>query len=439
MRSHNFLKTSTFFTFATLALLPALSAANAMPLEEAVHKTLQENPQVQQAENEQREVERSVREAQGGYLPQLDLTAATGQEHSDNATTNANFGEDEGLWRSEARLQMTQMLFDGWRVSSSVAQQRARYMAAGEQLSEVQQNITLAAVEAYLNVLRRQELLERAEQNVANHETYFNKISEQTEGGQASRADLRQSAGRLARAQSNLIDFRRQLQDARATYHEVVGVAPEGLNQPDFIPESEIPNSLEEALETAMRSNPAILAQQHNVVAAQKAVDESRASYMPRFDIEVSAGAGDNIDGSPGRNNEVLALVRMNYNLFAGGSDVARTESRAARRSAAKSGLYDLKRDIRARVVQAWNNYTNTASSLEHLGEYVVAAEQTRDAYIDQFDLGMRTQFDLLDSEIEAFNANVAYTNARYDYQIAKYEIRALLGNVTDAFQVAAR
>ena len=424
-----------FITLTLLGTLASFEDAAAMTLEEAVHHTLQDNPEVQQARSEVKEIERSVREEQGGYLPQLNLSAAAGREHTDNATTDANFGGDKGLWRKESRLELNQMLFDGGQVSSAVGQQRARYRAAQSRLSDVQQNISFEAIQAYVNVLRRRNLLELAKKNVANHEKYLDKISEQVEGGQASRADLKQTAGRLALAQSREIDFRRQLEDVEATYAEVTGRQPQGLTEPTFMPEESLPETRQAAVTQALEQNPSLQAQGHNVVAADEALDESYAAFFPRFNVELSAGAGEDVDGSRGRNNELLALVRMNYSLYAGGSDTARTQSRAARKSANKSRRDNRRREVQAQMIQAWNNLTNTRESLEHLGDYVLSAEQTRDAYVDQFDLGMRTQFDLLDSEIEAFNANVELTNARYDYQLAKYQIRSLLGNLTDAFQ----
>ena len=429
--------TQKFLPTALLTALIGLAAQNAhaVPLEEAVQLTLKENPQVLQALSEANEVERNIRQEQGGYLPQLNLSAAAGREHTDNATTTANFGDDKGLWRKESRLTLTQMLFDGGRVASAVGQQQARFLAAQNRLSEVMQNTSFRAIQAYLDVLRRQDLLKLAEKNVANHEKYFDKVGEQVEGGQASRADLKQTAGRLALAQSTLIDFRRQLQDAQATYEEIIGYAPKNLVTPAFIEESELPKTQQDAVTLALQENPFVLAQKNNVLAAEEAVDESYSTFFPRFDVELSAGAGEDVDGSLGRNNELLALVRMNYNLYAGGSDKARAQSLAARKSAQESELHNAIRDIQSQVIQAWNNFTNTKASLEYLGDYVVSSEQTRDAYIDQFDLGMRTQFDLLDSEIEAFNANVSLTNARFDYQTAKYRIRSLLGNLAEMFR----
>ena len=44
-------------------------------------------------------------------------------------------------------------------------------------------------------------------------------------------------------------------------------------------------------------------------------------SYMPRLDIEAGASHNNDLDGIKGKNEDVYAMLRLNYNLFNGGKD----------------------------------------------------------------------------------------------------------------------
>jgi adhesin transport system outer membrane protein len=422
---------------AGTVLVSALSVqASAMTLDEAVRRTLADNPRIISARQTADQIDAEVDEAWGGYLPRVDFTAATGHERSNNPTTRGRGASDANTsyWRNEGRIVVSQMLFDGGRVSSLVGQQRERLSAAGHTLHETRENTALRAILSYMDVVRLNTLVELATENRNNHQAYLDKITEQARGGQVSRADIRQAAGRLALAESTLIDFSRQRDDARATFVAVVGEAPEGLAKPTFMAESELPTSLDDAIESALENNPAVVAERHNVRAASEAVRESKSAFLPRLDAELSGGRAHNLDGSRGDNNEVVGLVRMSYNLYAGGSDMARKRARIMRQGAANAELTQRQRQVRELTRQAWNTYTNTRARLTPLSDHVVAASQTRDAYKDQFDLGRRTLLDLLDSEIEVFNAKVSLTNAEYAYAFSKYELASLMGELCEKF-----
>lgn len=434
----NSLRLTTYGLFAGTVLVSAFSLnAHALTLEDAVLKTLADNPRIINAQQNADQVDAEVDEAWGGYLPQVDLTASTGHERSNNPTTRGRGANDPNTsyWRNESRLVVSQMLFDGWRTSSLVGQQRERLSASNATLHETRENTTLRAILAYFDVVRLAKLVALAEENENNHKVYLDKITEQASGGQVSRADIRQAAGRLALAQSTLIDFKRQRDDAHATFVAVVGEQPTGLEAPTFLEEANLPTTLEDAMETALANNPAVVAERHNVKAASEAVRESKSAFLPRFDAELSAGRAHNLDGSQGDNNEAVALVRMSYNLYAGGSDMARKRARIMRQGAANAELTQRQREVRELTRQAWNSFTNTRARLTPLSEHVTAATQTRDAYKDQFDLGSRTLLDLLDSEIEVFNAKVSLTNADYAYNFSKYEVASLLGELVTKFE----
>ncbi|MBI1363009.1 MAG: TolC family outer membrane protein [Proteobacteria bacterium] len=433
------MKHSLRVTLASLLAGTALmgtSTASAMTLEDAVRKTLIENPQIISARQSADQVDAEVDEAWGGYLPQVDLTAATGHERSNNPSTRARGANDPNtsMWRNEGRLVVSQMLYDGGRVSSLVGQQRARLGAANATLDETRENTALRAILAYFDVVRLNKLVGLATENRTNHQVYLDKITEQARGGQVSKADIRQAAGRLALAESTLIDFQRQRDDANATFVSLVGEAPTDLAQPTFLEEGELPTSLDDAQESAMENNPAVIAERNNVKAAGEAVRESKSSFLPRLNAELSAGRAHNLDGSRGDNNEGVALMRMSYNLYAGGSDMARKRARIMREGAANADLTQRQRQVKERTRQSWNDYTNTRARLTPLSEHVTAATQTRDAYKDQFDLGKRTLLDLLDSEIELFNSRVALTNAEYEYAFSKYELASLMGELVEKF-----
>jgi len=113
----------------------------------------------------------------------------------------------------------------------------------------------------------------------------------------------------------------------------------------------------------------------------------------------------------------------MNYNLYRGGSDMAR--ARAAGESL--GAAFDLRdktcRDIRQETRIAQNDVKKLAEQIKYLDQHQLSTEKSRNAYRQQFDIGQRTLLDLLDTENELFEAKRALVNAETDYQLAHVRV----------------
>ena len=85
--------------------------------------------------------------------PSLDFRADAGFEHSDDPSTRAGSGSDEeNLWRYDASLTLTQMLFDGWESKYEVERQKARVASSAHRVRETAELVGLSIVESCFRV-----------------------------------------------------------------------------------------------------------------------------------------------------------------------------------------------------------------------------------------------------------------------------------------------
>ena len=168
-------------------------------------------------------------------------------------------------------------------------------------------------------------------------------------------------------------------------------------------------------------------------VAATVAQHEaSKQAFYPRFDLELGARYGDDLDGTEGRDDDMTAMLRMRYNLFAGGKDKARSAQTARLINEAKEVRNNTYRQVVESMRLSWAAYEATQQQLTYLENYVTASEKTRGAYAKQFNLGKRTLLDLLDTENELFEARRARVNAWHDNQLAQYRILVAMGKLKE-------
>lgn len=423
-------------TIALVFVLQLPGEVTAESLENVVFRTLASNPEVRAEINRKFAREQALRQARAGYYPSVDLFAAVGNENSKNRYTRA-IGETDyvDLTRNEEAFTVTQNLFQGFGTSSEVDTNSARVQAANHRLHELTEQTALRVAEVYLGVLRQQELVRISENNLQIHTDVFEKVRSRSQSGVGRRADIDQAAGRVALARANLIADRANLQSAHSRYQRVVGELPRDLVKPPD-KNSKLPGNLEQAVKLAIDENPLVKAAQAELDAALAQREGAKSPYYPSLDLVFEQSRGENLDGLEGVEKDYSLMLRMRYNLFNGGYDVARVTEAGFRINESKDNLENTRREVIELMNLAWNSFQSVDEQIPYLEQHVSSARNTRSAYTDQFKIGQRTLLDLLDSENELYQATRSRISAEYERQLNGYRILANLGKFVDVLEI---
>lgn len=445
------LKRSAIALGISALMIPA--TAWSQSLEQAVAHTLDTNPDLRIAFNRFKVREEQINQASAGYMPTIDLTAGYGweQTNSPSSRRKANVGEvdEDGvieLERGEFGVSIRQMLFDGFYTSSEV--DRYSYEANAEKwtLLAAAEDMALEATKVYVDYISSQQILILAEKNLQSHKEIYDQIKQRTDSGLGSVADLSQIAGRLARANSNVISARNNLFDARSQFIRVIEQEPEDLVVP--VPDADmLPADLPSTLTLAKETHPVLMSASLDIGAAEAERSSAQANYYPKLSLEVDGNWNNDVDGedgfSPiasqnvnGHSNDIVAMVRLRYNLFAGGKDLAREKEAAYKINEAKEIRQRAHRQVVEGATLAWNAFELLEPQKLYIREHVIAAKQTQVAYAQQFNLGQRTLLDVLDTENELFEARKDYLRSEYEEIVAMYRVLNATGQLLDSLRV---
>lgn len=416
---------------ATLMMTQPLLAET---LTEAVKQTINSNPTVLAETNRRLSVDQTIDQARAGYYPKVDLNLGIGRERTDSPITRPD--HNKWLTRGEAQLTATQMLYDGFATKNAVDQTSSLAESAGYSVTDIAETTSLRAIKVYLDVLRRQQLLAVTQENLKSHDHIFSQIKQRSDSGVGNQVDLKQSSGRLALSQANLIASEGNLEDAESSYLRVIGHRPESLVDPTDECCNTAPATIEDAIKIAYHQHPALRAAlaEHEAALAQQ--QGAEAPMQPNVNLELSTSANNNIDGENGHDNDALAMVRLRYNLLNGGADKARINETAFLSESAKDTANITKRKIENDVRLAWSSLLKATNRLQYLEQRIDATDKTRAAYQQQFNLGMRTLLDLLDTENEFLTAQIDYNNAKYDRLYACYWLAETMGKLLETLEL---
>jgi len=431
-----------FLAISTASAVLALSfsgVASSATIAEVVAKTLKTNPDIMLDANRRLAADEGVKKAKGGYYPKVNLNLGYGHEWSENISTRNNNATATGtasLWRHEAGLTLSQLVYDGSATTSEINRQKSILESASNRVMGTSEQISLKAIETYLDVLRRGELLKLAQDNLAMHDKTFSQIKIRSEGGIGRKADLEQAQARLSLTQANVASAEANLREANIAFNQVVGEMPDALVKPGVI---EPPASVDDALKVALSNNPILRSAIADIKAAEAQKDAADSLLKPRVNMELGTDWNQNISGIEYKNNDAYAMVRMRYNLFNGGSDMAGIAQATIQIQEANDVLHRTERQVEDSLRLSWNAWLTAQDRLPKLASTVDAAERTRDAYIKQFNIGQRTLLDLLDSENELFTDRANYVEAQYIDIFSRYRLMADTGHLLDSLGVAPR
>lgn len=417
----------------TVAISPPVSA---MTLDEAIARAVTTNPQVLAAAANRRSVDFEYDQAKGAYLPKVDLEASFGAQYIDRP--NSLEVTDNREWRNarDATLTARQVFFDGFSRANEIYRQAARVDGSAARVMERAELTGLDAAEAFLDVYRHHRILAAAEENIRQHVRLLGIVRTKVQGGSATESELRQAEERVAAVHAVRADVLRELGAANARFESVIGLAPPMLKAPRR-PKS-MPGSQANAIATARGNHPSLRAGSADVDAATADYDKSQSLFLPNLGVEGVASVGEDLDGTPGRNNEFAVRMTMSWNLFNGTIDTSRRRQLGEKVTESKLQLDHLRRTVDESVRRSWSDIVTNDIRLKALGEQTVAAEAVIVSYEKEYEAGLRDLLDLLIAQNSAFTSRVQLISSQTIAIFSRYRLLASTGSLLSSVGVSA-
>ena len=416
----------------------AICAETGVTLTETVTAALEYSPRLKVLQNNQAAIGYARDRAEGGYYPQVDIAFGYGTEAHSDLLTRALDEENDFSSRTEASIRLSQLLYDGKETSSLVAIEEARLESAEYRTLDNAETIALDAITAHMEIYRNRELVNLAQNNVNDHVSILEMLNERQLAGAGSIADVDQTQARLARAYASLAATRAALKSAEASYLKSVGRLAGDVEFFEVPPET-LPASLDEAIAQTMDHNPKILAFTANIDEAESRVDLSKASFLPKVYGELSSSYEDQVESSKTYEQNHQAMMRLRWNIFNGGADLAERRAAMARKLQAVANRDDQRDRAIEETRATWAALESARLRIASFGDAVIFDNKTLDSYRKQFDVGQRTLLDVLDARNELFQSSGLLVTAKTNYVIASNRLLALTGGLNESLQVDKR
>ena len=413
-----------------LALLP--SASTAETLTDALISAYRNSHLLEQNQAVLRAADEDLATAVGTLLPVFSFQASI------NATGSFLSGREDFLGRplpaqSDLSLSDTftlvasMTLFDFGRGQLGIDLRNELVLASQQSLVNIEQQVLLDAVSAYVNMGLQAELVAAQESNVRLITQDLRAARDRFEVGEVTRTDVALAEAQLAAANAALASSQGNYNVARERYNAAIGHYPGALSG---LPRRPITaKSVAEARQIALRNHPVVLQSQHQTRAADIGVELARAQMLPTVDGRASLSQTYS-GGNAGAINESLGIT-LNQTIYAGGQLSSALRKAIAQAQASHAGLLQTGVNVEEAVGRAWSNILVANVSIEAGDQQIRAAQAAYEGVKQEAELGSRTTLDVLDAEQNLLSAKASRLQASANLYISQYQLLSAMGLLT--------
>jgi len=412
---------------SSLVIALALSGqAYADTLQDAVQTAYLNNPQLDAQRQETAIAGEQLEQARSQRRPTVNLAGSVGYESVDsNRPFSSASGSIGDRATSNAQLEAVLPVYTGGRIPAGIRQAKAGISAADAQLESVGQDLILDVVTAYVDILRDRETIKIRENSVALLTQQVRASQDRFDVGEVTRTDVAQSEARLEGSKASLAGAEATLQGSLAVYAFLVGT--EAGDLVPVPPAPALPETIEQAMQTALDQNPAIVALRFNERAASEAVTVAAGALKPTVSIVGTASVQETYDNNF-QDTSISALARATVPLYQGGLTRSQVRSAKLQRQQARYQIDNAERQVRAQVAQAWYSTIAAKRAIEASARQVEAAEIAYEGAQAELSVGVRTTLDVLDQEQQLLEARLSLIQAERDAYVAAHQLLRAMG-----------
>jgi outer membrane protein TolC len=304
----------------------------------------------------------------------------------------------------------------------------AQVKAAQYSYKNARELIAFVVVSNYLLVIADQSRVDSALAQQATAKALLKQTADQQKAGLAAAVDVLRANVELQARDQELIVARNNLAKQRLVLARAIGL-PTGQA---FVITTEVPyeplrmSTLGEALQQAYASRPDYKSQIAQLHAAEMQKRANSAERYPTLSAHVDYGAiGTNPASSHGTVN---AAVELQFPIFQGGrvhGDKLVADSILARD---RQRLEDMRASINLEVRNAFLDLQDTAQEVSVEKNAVRLATQTLQQSRDRFASGVTDNIEVVQAQESLADANDAYIDTLYRYNIAKISMARAIG-----------
>ncbi len=385
------------------------------------------NPTLAASRASLRATDENINQANAGWRPTINLSG----DISTSELTNNNlfFKKKSSLYPKNLGVSLRYNLFNGFQTVNNSKAAKSQSKAGQGRLVNIEQQILLDTVAAYVDIKRDEKILVIVSNNVAVLRRFLQANIARFEAGEITKTDVSYSKARYARSLTQRIRAESALKNSRTAFRRVVGNSPATLDNIIGIPN--LPGTEVEALAIAQSENPLLMAAKYLEAAAGHSVSAAKGGLLPKLDISAQYKRG--WDGA--RQGELTTYksvaATVTVPLYQAGINSSRIRQAKEFENQRRLEMVATGRQVDQMVRNSWEGYRETTARMRSAGDQAEANKTALKGIIKEAKAGSKSVLQVLDAEQEFLDARATLIRAQRDKIFEAYRLLSAVGGLT--------
>ncbi len=424
-------------TFRLLPLSIALGAALALPAQAQSLLELYESARSYDAAYQSAKAQYDANlakadQALAGILPTANLAAGASrsQFENNNPVTDRMYGT------RSTTLSASQPLYRPANLAT-YEQGKKQTDLAWAQLTAAEQDLVVRVSQAYFDVLAAQDSLAFVQAQKAAVAEQLASAKRNFEVGTSTITDTREAQARFDLVTAQEIAADNDLRVKKIALDQLVGktgTSPKALALPLKLPPLQ-PADVNTWVQQSEDVHPGIRQTQLALEVAQLETRKAQAGHKPTLDLTASYAVTHNLDGSTistldSRTNVGTIGLSFNLPLFAGFATQNRIRETLSLEEKARADLDATRRNVAQGTRTAYFGVLSGQSQVVALEAAEASSQSALDANKLGYQVGVRINIDVLNSQSQLFQTKRDLAKARYDVLVGGLKLRQANGTL---------
>lgn len=405
----------------------------------AINDALLSSPMLQSAQADFLAAKQSVPEAQARLYPQLSLFGSADWVH--DSVEGDYFGivdidRSDTYERLVYGATLRQSVYNG-QLHSLLTMAGERVARARAEAERKREAVILGVCDAYFGALAAGDRRRIAGAKLETLRQQARQVEGRSIAGLALDAELKSAQAGVELAQAELLAADTEVEAAFALLETYTG-----LRYPSLLPlppelrlGTPQPASEAEWLERAREQNLGVVVRRLELAIAGLEVQRTRRSRWPQLDLVGSVYQIDNGGGITGEREESDQRIGLaaTVPLFTGGRIDAEIERSVQQQKRAEAEVELARRQAERDAKLAWLNTSAGVGRIQALQQAVAAAVAAEDANRAGYEVGTRTNAEVLDAVERRYEVETNLSGARYKLLVDGLRLKSAAGSLLNS------
>ncbi len=395
---------------------------------QALSTTYNSNPDLLASRALLRQTDESLAQAVANWRPRVTLSLEYNKVEQDSIpiVRSPTYYILNGRFTT---LQLVQPLFRGGKTVADTKAAQANIQAQRATLADTEQNVLLAAVTSYADLVQNIAIADARRNNVLVLIQQLDATRERFRVGELTITDVSQAEARLEGARADLVQAEAQIRIAEAAFQRAIGQKPGRLGEIPLI--GGLPISEDEAISLSMDFGPRAVSAQYRISAASYSVNSAIGNLLPQVNLVGVIQQQFDLQVPTDQYYTYGVRVQATIPIYQNGSEWSQVRQAKELVGQRRNELDSARRAQAENVIRAWRQLDSSRSRVTSFEAQVRANEVALNGVRQEALVGSRTTLDVLNAEQELLNAQVSLVQARHDVQVSYYGVMAGIGRLT--------